>query len=486
MGFGVLAACDSGGDTDGAGGDDGTSTTSSSGGATTSAGGASTTTSANGGSSTTSFGDGGGTTTSAGGSTSDGGGGSTTNASTTTSAGGPVCGNGIVETGENCDDGNLVGGDACNVYCVDPGTPLWTQTYLVPTNVAAWYGTTTDSVGAVYVTGVQETAAQVDNLIVRKYSPSGSIAWTQTYAGDGSAIGADIALDPQGNVIVVGRTGATDADQNVLVAKFNGNTGAFVWDSLLDYEGGFDTATGVAIDPAGAIYVSGVGEYGDPDYDYMIMKFAAGTGNYVIGAAFDANADADYANGIALGPDGAIYLVGTATLASPDFFVEKFTQTGTAQFADVWGVPFDGEGGDVDGGLGISVDAAGDIVAVGGFYSATGIGNATVIKLSASDGTTIWSVPYDDGLDSVAYRVDTDATGITVVGLTDTLNHGLDGWVRRYAPDGTMLWTQTYNGPASGGDAAYAVSIRPDGSTAVVGVQGIANGNAAWTRVYAP
>ncbi len=30
---------------------------------------------------------------------------------------GPVCGNGVVETGESCDDGNTVGGDGCSAYC---------------------------------------------------------------------------------------------------------------------------------------------------------------------------------------------------------------------------------------------------------------------------------------------------------------------------------------------------------------------------------
>ena len=36
----------------------------------------------------------------------------------TTSEGPPVCGNGVVEAGEECDDGNLVDGDGCDANCV--------------------------------------------------------------------------------------------------------------------------------------------------------------------------------------------------------------------------------------------------------------------------------------------------------------------------------------------------------------------------------
>ncbi|MDR4505557.1 MAG: FecR domain-containing protein [Candidatus Scalindua sp.] len=37
------------------------------------------------------------------------------------SYGGPVCGNGIVETGEECDDGNLTNGDGCSSSCQNEG-----------------------------------------------------------------------------------------------------------------------------------------------------------------------------------------------------------------------------------------------------------------------------------------------------------------------------------------------------------------------------
>ena len=35
----------------------------------------------------------------------------------------PVCGNSVVETGETCDDGNLVSGDGCSATCIIESTP---------------------------------------------------------------------------------------------------------------------------------------------------------------------------------------------------------------------------------------------------------------------------------------------------------------------------------------------------------------------------
>ena len=33
----------------------------------------------------------------------------------------PVCGNGILQAGEQCDDGNLFAGDGCNQFCMIEG-----------------------------------------------------------------------------------------------------------------------------------------------------------------------------------------------------------------------------------------------------------------------------------------------------------------------------------------------------------------------------
>ena len=45
--------------------------------------------------------------------------------SSATGAVGYVCGDGVVDPGEACDDGNNVNGDGCNQDCALPGQPQW-------------------------------------------------------------------------------------------------------------------------------------------------------------------------------------------------------------------------------------------------------------------------------------------------------------------------------------------------------------------------
>jgi len=49
-----------------------------------------------------------------------------------------ICGNGILEPGEQCDDGNLIDGDGCSSICTIEPTPTATQTSVAaPTQTAS-------------------------------------------------------------------------------------------------------------------------------------------------------------------------------------------------------------------------------------------------------------------------------------------------------------------------------------------------------------
>ncbi|MFH0900236.1 MAG: hypothetical protein V2A73_06375, partial [Pseudomonadota bacterium] len=67
-----------------------------------------------------------------------------------------------------------------------------------------------------------------------------------------------------------------------------------------------------------------------------------------------------------------------------------------------------------------------------------------------------------------AWAVAVDTGGnIVVAGSIAVSGHGLDAWVRKFGPDGEVVWTYTFDGPAGSDDEALAVSIDDEGSGSV-------------------
>ncbi len=62
--------------------------------------------------------------------------------------GGAVCGNGVVETGETCDDGNTTPGDGCDEFCQIEAGPGEECNDCIPVGDGSFSGTTADNTGA--------------------------------------------------------------------------------------------------------------------------------------------------------------------------------------------------------------------------------------------------------------------------------------------------------------------------------------------------
>jgi hypothetical protein len=130
---------------------------------------------------------------------------------------------------------------------------------------------------------------------------------------------AAIALDQKGNVIVAGsvqdHTGNWDADSDIAVAKYDGATGRQLWSYRWNgKDNKYDDAKAVAVDTAGNIYVVGnttaIGPFGNFS-DIVTLAFGPG-GNLKWKQVYDGplNQAQDSAQGIALAPNGDVYVTG--------------------------------------------------------------------------------------------------------------------------------------------------------------------------------
>src|ERR1051325_4025840 len=98
--------------------------------------------------------------------------------------------------------------DIATIAYSSTGTALWTNRYNGPTNIddrAA--GITTDTNGNVLVVGYSVISPTNFNVVILKYSPTGTPLWTNHYHGplNGDDLPKAIATDPGGNVFIAVR-----------------------------------------------------------------------------------------------------------------------------------------------------------------------------------------------------------------------------------------------------------------------------------------
>lgn len=113
-----------------------------------------------------------------------------------------------------------------------------------------------------------------------------------------------------------------------------------------------------------------------------------------------------------------------------------------------------------------AVYSAGEVTN-GAFPGVTNAGrtDAFVTKLDL-DGNLIWSRQFGTSEADIAHGVAADATGVYVVGETRAGLQGAsageaDIFVRKYDPNGNVLWTRQFGGPAD--DIAYGAAVDSTG-----------------------
>jgi hypothetical protein len=295
-----------------------------------------------------------------------------------------------------------------------------------------------------------------------------------------------LAVDPQGNVIVVGYIDGTvdfgcgplagGASDGALVVKFS-SAGDCVWSRRF---GDPAMVEAVAIDAAGSVYVTGY-ETGAIDFgggvlsgnnrDVFVAKLDA-SGAYQWGKRFGDSAEQ---TGWGVTPDSAGDVIITGSFqgtvdfgggpltsqGGTDIFLAKFGPTG----AYLWSKTF----GDGSNQLGraLTVDAQNNVLLTGNIFGPTnfggptldassGLGNVFIAKLSPTGGH-VWSKVYGDWQDQFSQTIKLDASGNLYAcggfqGVTDfgggplTSAGGQDAWFVKLDAAGNHLWSRRAGG----------------------------------------
>jgi len=327
------------------------------------------------------------------------------------------------------------------------GSGLVYSTYLSGSITDKLRGLAVDSSGTAYVTGgtqssdfpvtasaFQKTLAGTSNAFVSKMNPAGTaLAYSTFIGGTGADAANSIAIDASGNAYITGGTTSTDfPTQNPIQAAFAGGGGTcpaqhasicgdgFVTEldptgsSLIfsSYLGGTgeDSGVGLVLDPAGNIYVSG----GTDSSNFPTTTGASQT-TFAGGSTGCTNA------GEACG----------------DAFLTKINAAKTAY---VYSTYLGGTGDDV-AGLGLAIDAAGNIHMAGVTASSNFPTTPNAPQPTYGGGSTICSPGFICG----------------------------DGFVTKFSLDGSTLNFSTFLGGSSD-DGAGGVAQDTAGNDYVVGV----------------
>jgi len=141
------------------------------------------------------------------------------------------------------------------------GVLLWLRTeHGFPGRYDQAFKVKVDSPGNVYVTGWSEGETTGYDYLTVKYDAAGDRLWSRRYDGPAHAedCPTDLAVDGQGNVIVTGRSHGGPTGFDYATVKY-APTGEELWTRR--YSGAADSsddeAEALAVDSAGAVYVTG-------------------------------------------------------------------------------------------------------------------------------------------------------------------------------------------------------------------------------------
>ena len=248
------------------------------------------------------------------------------------------------------------------------GAELWNRVFGLE-NFASSNSVAIGPQGNVYLTGSVrgalpgQIALGPEDAFVRKYRPNGEELWTAQLGGLGADFASDVAVSDRGNVHVVGWHRNNQPGQvNVVsvgsfVHVFDGD-GQSLWSKRLETSG-FSQATGVDVDEAGNLYLSGwiSGVFpGQPQVgatDAFLGKY--GPAGELLWVTQFGTSDEERALDVAAHDDGGAYVVGwtrgifagqtevpeRAVLVRRDGFVRRYDWTGKELWTRQFGTTSD-------------------------------------------------------------------------------------------------------------------------------------------------
>lgn len=230
----------------------------------------------------------------------------------------------------------------------------------------------------IYVTGQSLGVNGNLDIVTIKYNSSGIQQWAANYNGPGNGLdaGVKVLTDNQNYVFVTGYSTGIGSGYDYAVIKYD-LQGAEQW--VYRFNGSAnnnDIITSAALDNSGNIYVTGVmnTDASGNSANYATIKINS-SGNAVWGVAYNGPANNnDSATAIAVNNSGEVFVTGKSmgTGTSFDYATVKYNSSGVLQNV----TRYNGTGNSIDAASSIALDNFGNT-----YISGTSIGNGSAEDL---------------------------------------------------------------------------------------------------------
>ncbi|NMB78605.1 MAG: hypothetical protein GYA23_05870 [Methanomicrobiales archaeon] len=318
--------------------------------------------------------------------------------------------------------------------------------------------------------------------------PDGYVRWNS--AADSKDRGVEVAVQPDGNIVVLGYS-SSSKDEDLLLVRYDADgkpdpsfgTGGFV---LFD-GGSNDRGLGLALQPDGKVLATGY-TYVNGRRDVLLVRYlqdgkpdpAFGTNGVVTWSSPGAGTDIGF--GIAVQPDGRIVVAGeSANATNQDAVVLRFTGDGaTDPSFGLDGVVTYARSG-TDRAFAVAVQPDGRIVCAGSTVVAAQddvllfrlLPDGTFDPAFGTGGVTAWSGPGDKA--DYGNWMTLQPDGKILISGTTTTGYGYELLLLRFNADGSpdpafgWLGAVRYNGKNDRDEYGLAHVVQPDGKIVVTG-----------------
>ncbi|MCY1063541.1 hypothetical protein OV090_02145 [Nannocystis sp. RBIL2] len=351
-----------------------------------------------------------------------------------------VCGDGVLDEGEACDDGDDDPENGCDLDCHPTAAVEWTRTDRgIVEQGAKALDVAIDPTGRIVVVGSERQADGADRGLVLVLDPGGEVVWRRAHPGpkQDNSMFADVEVDAGGRIFVAG--GEVGPGNTTSLIRGFGPAAEELWTFRKAIPEPFGQARALAVGPEGLYSASNEAQFDG------LVKLVVRRHDLLSGAATWESPDAEpmkeYAKDIVV--SGARLAVAGTTVhlegQVPHPLVAFFALDGTLLASDI-DEQVEGEWYGV-----APIGAAGDLMLAGYVRHEGAIGSDAVLRRVDADNQEVWTFYDDDAsemFEGVAARADETlvVTGAGRIGDSDDLYT----YTRRFAGDGATIWSSQH------------------------------------------